>query len=30
MGVVILDCGIDMEEMAGPLACCFSVAVTFR
>lgn len=29
-GIVILDCGIEMDEMAGPLACCSSISMTTR
>lgn len=28
--IVILDCGVDMEEVAGPLGCCASAVITVR
>lgn len=28
--IVILDCGVDMEEIAGPLGCCVSAVVATR
>jgi hypothetical protein len=29
--IKVLDCGIDMEKMAGPtMACCSVIAITFR
>ncbi len=29
-GVIVLDCGFDLIENAGPLACCTSVSSSFR
>ncbi len=29
-GIKVLDCGIDMEEIAGPMACCATIAMVTR
>ncbi len=29
-GITILDGGIDMDEMAGPMACCATMAMATR
>jgi hypothetical protein len=28
--IVILDCGVDMEEIAGPLGCCGAAVISIR
>lgn len=30
MAIIIIDNGIEMDEMAGPMACCLSVSSAFR
>lgn len=30
MAIIVIDNGIDMDKMSGPLACCYSTLVAVR